>query len=333
MPMKNDRSDLPDVLIALERNVEKGFIKFFDLGFNIRDTLRELGWKSYLIDVSDPDIEDVLQEQDAVIICIAEYIRSENENAPSLFRSELDKLGIPYIGSTAAIIATYNNKYNVQKKLSEVGLCTPTSLLLNSDTHKDEITAFILEIGFPFILKPTVGIGGSEDVWFIENKKELKESLFRLLSGVKGEFLLQKYIDGPEFTIWINDDPGIGQPAIFEINTGESPIYSKDLKNSFGTDSEIGVWNEKLRLFGMNLYTDNILEKIRISAQQAHDALGAFGYSRIDIRLDGDDVVILEVNLTPRLYEEARESIGVGVSTSYGEILEQQIYLVLNKKI
>lgn len=210
----------------------------------------------------------------------------------------LDMLRIPYTGSDPLTLTTCLHKARTKEVLSYHNIPNPNFFLADSVSS---LSGFALN--FPVIVKP-LGEGSSKGIFnnsFINNKEELVKSLEEKIKEYDQSFIIEEYLPGREFTIGIL---GNGQSAevlpIVEINFDELPeslvpIYSFEAK-----------WVEDTRDNPLNIFTcpaninGKIGAKIKETALAAYNILNCKDWSRIDIRLDKNDIPnIIEVNPLP----------------------------------
>lgn len=188
----------------------------------------------------------------------------------------LNALKIPYThsGFVASLIG-------MNKKLSKLifeheGILCPKGRILNSNKFKT-----LKKYQFPIIIKPNDG-GSSVNILRINKKSDL------LKVKLKGDFLVEEFIEGREITVGILENKICG---ITEI-VYEEDFY--DYKNKYVNIAK-HVINPRL--------PKKIIGQLKKQTLQAHNCLGCNCLSRADYRYnDKDDkLYLLEINTQPGL--------------------------------
>ncbi|MDP6925474.1 MAG: D-alanine--D-alanine ligase [Rhodospirillales bacterium] len=161
----------------------------------------------------------------------------------------------------------------------------------------------------PFVIKP-LNEGSSVDVHIVQDHNDL--DLDGENWGYSGRVMVEKFIPGRELTVAVMNGQSL---AVTEISTGRE-FYDYDAKYEDG-----GSQHTVPAAIEQDVYD----EAMRISAR-AHDVLGCRGVSRADLRYDGDDLYMLEVNTQPgmtptSLVPEQAEYAGI----SFGELVSQLV--------
>lgn len=217
----------------------------------------------------------ILQQYDGVInLCYGFMEHSQDEIA-----SWLDNQRVNHLSSPGWIQRQVQDKLWVEKKAVQLGVQVPVSI-----QHKT-----VLEKQHTYILKPRFG-SCHHGIHILNG-----ESMSNLLqAGSFGNHILQEYIAGREFSVAvIPSDTGIDYkalPPVEIIPNSDRLIFVAG--NSFGGTS---------RSFSYNLDT-NIKEQMMTIASDFHKQLGLRYMSRMDFRLRGNDIFLLDVNAMPNLH-------------------------------
>ncbi len=188
----------------------------------------------------------------------------------------LNALKIPYThsGFVASLIG-------MNKKLSKLifeheGILCPKGRILNSNKFKT-----LKKYQFPIIIKPNDG-GSSVNILRINKKSDL------LKVKLKGDFLVEEFIEGREITVGILENKICG---ITEI-VYEEDFY--DYKNKYVNIAK-HVINPRL--------PKKIIGQLKKQTLQAHNCLGCNCLSRADYRYNekDDKLYLLEINTQPGL--------------------------------
>lgn len=193
----------------------------------------------------------------------------------------LEWLHIPFTGSGSAALALCRRKDRTSAVLAAAGVPVPRAGV------------------FPCIVKPADedGSAGIDEQSICENEEELARARAR----INGPVVIEEYLAGAEYTIslWGKDEPEYFSPAHMEFSNGlrVNTYASKwDIESpDFGCTRL--VYDLKL--------TPEFRSLLEDTARAAWRAVGARGYMRIDLRLDGDGIPrVLDVNPNPELGED-----------------------------
>lgn len=99
------------------------------------------------------------------------------------------KLGLP--GHDPKIVTVTNDKYEMRKILEKHQFSQVHFTIGNSP---DDIVAFGRRYGYPLILKPKNGVGSS-GIYYLKNEEQVH------CLELSGEFLIEEYLEGPEFSV------------------------------------------------------------------------------------------------------------------------------------
>ena len=219
----------------------------------------------------------------------------------------LDMLQIPYTGSDPLTLATCLDKARTKEILSYHNIPTAPFLIAN---ETDQIKN--INLTFPLFVKP-VWEGSSKGIFsscFVDNMKELKEQVERIITEYSQPALIEEFLSGREFTVAIlgNGDQAEVLPIV-EINyndfpDGFIPVYSYEAKWILDTkENPLDVFSCPAKL------TSEIETKIKQVALNAYKTLRCRDWSRIDIRMNADNVPnIIEINPLPGILPDPKEN-------------------------
>jgi D-alanine-D-alanine ligase len=240
-----------------------------------------------------------------IVFNIAEGFFGESREAQ--IPAMLDMLQIPYTGSDPLTLATCLDKARTKEILSYYNIPTAPFFIAN---EIDQIKNLILT--FPLFVKP-VWEGSSKGIFtssFVNNTKELSEQVERIIAEYSQPALIEEFLFGREFTVAIlgNGDEAEVLPIV-EIDykdfpEGFIPIYSYEAKWILDTKEN------PLDVFSCPAKLNPALEtKIRQVALNAYKTLRCRDWSRIDIRMNADNVPnIIEINPLPGILPDPKEN-------------------------
>ena len=230
---------------------------------------------------------DVLRDMQALTATLAEAKPDVVFNAlhgrfgeDGSIQGLLDMMALPYTNSGRVASALAMDKSVAKKIFAAEGIPVADDIIV---TRQEAETGDPLPR--PYVVKP-INEGSSVGVRIVregDNKSPLDDLGLSLDSPI----MVERYIPGQEVTVAILGERAL---AVTEITT-ERGFYDYDAKYADGgsihvlpADLSPAVYNRTLEI-----------------SLSAHKALGCRGVSRADLRLDGDDLYLLEINTQPGL--------------------------------
>jgi D-alanine-D-alanine ligase len=199
----------------------------------------------------------------------------------------LEIFGIPYSNSGVLGTAIAFHKPTCKKLAGLAGIRVIEGFDINKDDIKKINADSGLRMEYPFVIKPAAN-GSSVGVFLIFDEQDL--------ARVKGtdwvfddEVLIEKYIDGREFTTLVVDGKMIGTLEI----THKNRFYDYESKYDVGGSTHISSF-ELNRTAREDMY--------RMS-EAVFKACHCQGLARVDFRFDGSDVYFMEINTQPGMTE------------------------------
>ncbi|AXX64473.1 ATP-grasp domain-containing protein [Bombilactobacillus bombi] len=264
-------------------------------------------------------------------------IRSSSSILKAIGESEYDNFDaiIPATDYAIAVTAKvaqklkmYGNSYFAAKCARNKDLARKQFLKENVPSANFAVVKTLKEaqeasqlIGYPLILKPT-NTASSIDVFYIQNNEELKRKFNQITKlkksymdfKVRNEYILEEYLDGPEFSVelFLNND-SIEFAEVTEKHTTEPP-YFVELMHIFPTTIEI----------------QHKKEIIETAYQAARSLDFHSGPTHIEVKLTSSGPKIVEVNGRPGGDHITSDLI----YDSYGiNIFQKTIDLYLNNQV
>lgn len=232
----------------------------------------------------------------------------------------LEKNKIPFTGSGSKASHMCFDKTLAKKIVSEKGIATAPGLLLTTGSGGNYATAlpdFFKKHG-KIVAKP-VANGSSIGLHIIGDEKSLARAIDEIgKSEAFGHFLAEKFIVGRELTVGIIERGGKLvplPPSEVLLNAGASFDY--DGKYLGRGTTEITPAQ----------ITKDECEAAQKVALEAHRTLGCYGYSRTDVILRPEGVLLIETNTLPGLTKasfipQQLEAAGMTVQEFISEQLE-----------
>ena len=197
-----------------------------------------------------------------------------------VLQGALESLHVPYTGSGVLGSALSMDKTRSKRVWQSLGLPTPKFVALprGADVH-----AAAKEIGFPLIVKPACE-GSSVGVTRVFEEKDL-DAAVELAQKYPGDLLMETLIVGDELTVGMLGRQVL--PSIHIVPTGA--FYDYNAK----------YVAEDTRYICPGLEGE-AEASLRALALEAFDALGCFGWGRVDVMRDREGRNwLLEVNTAP----------------------------------
>jgi len=247
----------------------------------------------------------------------------------------LDMLQIPYTGSDPLTLATCLDKARTKEILSYYKIPTaPFFMAHEVDQVKN------VKLTFPLFVKP-LWEGSSKGIFsssYVTNRKELTEQVEKIISGYSQPALIEEFLSGREFTVAIlgNGDEAEVLPIV-EIDykdfpEGFIPIYSYEAKWILDTKEDpLNVFSCPAKL------SPELTIKIKQVALDAYKTLRCRDWSRIDVRLNSDNVPnIIEINPLPGILPDPKENscfpkAARTAGISYDEMLNKVLFVAARR--
>ncbi len=240
-----------------------------------------------------------------IVFNIAEGLNGVNRE--SQIPAMLEMLGIPYTGSDALTLGICLDKARAKEILSYHKI--PNAKFMIADKQKN---IPVNNFTYPVIVKP-VSEGSSKGIYsssFVNDHLHLTEEAEKILQHYNQPALIEEFLPGREFTVAIiGNGENINILPIIEIKFEKFPkdilpLYSYETKWILDTkESDFDVFECPANI-------DAELEsKICDIALKAYRILNCKDWSRVDIRLDGNNVPnIIEVNPLPGIMPDPTEN-------------------------
>ena len=266
-----------------------------------------------------------LQKPDLVF----NLVESVNDN-PTLFpamAAVLELLGIPFTGSGSLALAASTNKLLAKAAFRGAGLPTP-------DWRVFDGSPGFSAGGFapPWIVKPAFEDAsiGIDDCSLFDDERLMLAALPELwTTHSKRPLLVEKYIDGREFTIpLLQGRAGLETLPMVETDFSAFPP-AKPRIMGYRAKWHPGTFEyQNTPLVCVGDSESRLARALNPLAERACEAIGVSGYARVDFRVSGDGVAwILEVNANPCItqgsaFMTAAAAAGLSASGAVMRIVE-----------
>jgi D-alanine-D-alanine ligase len=241
---------------------------------------------------------------DTVILNLCEGLGgvtgAENQIPPIL-----DAQGFAYVGGDADNLAACLDKYATKQRLAAAGLPTAAAQLfpLQESTSGRDRIGEPLTLSFPLLVKTlyedcSVGLNPNSLVW---DEPALRAQVAYVHATYHQPALVERFLRGREFyvSLW-NDEHG--SIRVLAIAQGD---YSSAPDPSLAFDHFEAKWQGIYPSICPAPIDAALWQRISDTARAAYRLMGCRDYARVDLREDGDEVYILEVNPNPALHPTA----------------------------
>jgi len=199
----------------------------------------------------------------------------------------LELAGVPYVGSGVFASAVAMDKHHMKQLLSAAGLPVPGYVIVRAG---QAVPATVRDLGLPVFVKPARG-GSSIGITKVSSYDDLDAALAEAHRH-DPKALVEQAVSGREIECGVlagsNGMPEASLPAEIRV-TGGQDFY--DFEAKYLTDATEFDIPPQL--------PDETIDRIRALAVQAFEALDCEGLGRVDFFVDGDAVIVNEVNTMP----------------------------------
>ncbi len=252
-------------------------------GRAVLNALVHQGIDAHPFDPSEHSLEELVRREfDRAFIALHGRFGEDGS-----IQGALELLGIPYTGSGVLASALAMDKWRTKLIWQAVGISTPRFLVLDGHKEAEEV---IDTLGLPLIIKParegsTIGLSK------IKTLQEFSEA-YQLALKHDSIVLAEQFIEGKELTAAILGNKPLPLVRI-EVSGDLYDYQAKYLSND-------------TRYYCPSGLPDDLTEKIQHQALQAHNVLGCYGWSRVDVILDHDHrPFFLEANTSPGMTDHS----------------------------
>lgn len=208
-------------------------------------------------------------------------------------QSDLDQIGIPYVGSGAAASEIAMDKSDAKLLFAKAGIAIAPSITVTEAEWKrepDSIIESISALGMPLFVKASRG-GSSRGTVKVKEISALTSAMEEALS-FDSKVLIESGIDGAEVECAVLEIAGNPQASI----PGKVWI---DPQYEF-YDYQAKYLDGATRIDIPAPFSNEIIEKIRSYALIAFKAIGAKGLARVDFFVtQNGEIIINEINTMP----------------------------------
>lgn len=256
-------------------------------GKNVLDALLGQHYDAQPLDVAGPDeLLPALNAVDVVFNCLHGGVGEDGT-----LQALLDLGDIPYTGSGMLACGLAMDKLRAKRLFQQAGLAVADQAL----GRKPDATGFdawcaqtLNALGLPVVVKP-VCEGSSLGVEIVRKADDFHRACSQV-SQAFGAYFVEKYVSGKEITAGVLRVAG---------NDVVLPLLELRPRRTF-YDYEAKYTPGMTEFIVPAQVDEAVAAQVQTAALRAHEALGCFGYSRVDFRVSESGIpYALEVNTSP----------------------------------
>jgi D-alanine-D-alanine ligase len=239
-------------------------------------------------------------------------------------QSDLDQLGIPYVGSGAVASELAMDKSDAKKLFSAAGIAIAPGITVTESEWKsspESVIESIASLGLPLFVKASRG-GSSRGTVKVKELSTFTSAMEEALS-FDSKVLIESGIDGAEVECAVLEIDGSSQASI----PGKVWI---DPQYEF-YDYQAKYLDGATRIDIPAPFAAEIIEKIQSYALTAFKAIGAKGLARVDFFVTHNgEIIINEINTMPGFtrtsaYPKMWQATGIGYSEVITHLLKSAL--------
>jgi D-alanine-D-alanine ligase len=298
----------------------------------ICESLEKSGYKADSLNLkNDLDllIETLRRREMDVIFNLVESFHNESE--PEMFVAGLyDLFRVPYTGAGPKALGNCLDKISTKRLLNTYNIRVPDYFVVEPEgnTIPDRLS-------YPLIIKPVHedASAGIENDSVVYSKSELLRRIEYIHSIFKQGALIEEYVEGREFNVTVfGNNPPVTLP-VSEIDFSGMPDHLHNIV------SYQAKWVPEHEAYIHTVpvcpadIPEHLAQELRKTALSAVRIMGTRDYSRVDMRVNGDDdVYVLEVNPNPDISRDAGMMRAAGaIGWSHAETLKRIVELALER--
>jgi len=274
-------------------------------GRAVSEALTRLGLDAVAIDIQTDSVEqniELLKSQGLDCVFVALHGRFGEDGQ---IQEILEELHLPYSGSGVLASRLAMDKIASRRIFEKNGLAVPPCEVVEKSSYAAG-WSFNQRLPLPLVIKPATH-GSSIGLSIIDKIEELNQALDTAFA-FDNKVLIEQYIKGRELTVGVLDEQAL---PVIEI-IPKHRFFNYDAKYHAGMTDYI---------VPASLDAD-ITQRVQQAGLRAHQLLGCFGCSRVDIILNNANIpFVLEVNTIPgltaiSLLPKAARTVGI----EFGEL-------------
>ncbi len=277
-----------------------------DSAEEVAEALLQKGVTPALIPISEDTIDEISVINADVIFNLIEW---DGLDTPLTLQALalIESRGIPFTGPSLGTMTRLADKVKMKEALDIAGIPTPRWQLFTKGTEpiRDDFS-------YPVIMKLSwehCSVGLTRNA-IVDRQEELSGHVVEHIRTFRQPVYVEEFIEGREFQVTVLEQNGVPRalPAA-EI------VFARAGKDSFLTFES--RWDEEHPDYGLSSVkkadiSTTLKMRLKEISLAAHHILEFADYSRMDIRVRGEEPFILEANANPGLGDD--EDYGMTVS-------------------
>jgi D-alanine-D-alanine ligase len=233
----------------------------------------------------------------------------------------LECLDVPYVGAGVLASALCMDKVMFKDLMAHLGIPQVDYRAVREDefaSRSEEILGDLASLGLPVFVKPD-RLGSSVGIARVDDAGGLADALAQAFAHDSLAIVEAAAVGlEVECSVLGNDDPIASEPGEIVLAAGEAGWYDYEAKYTPGG----------MQLMVPARVSDSTRERIRELAVAAFKASGCAGLARVDFFVEGDRVLVNELNTMPgftqtSVYGSLFEASGI----PYAELLDRLVHL------
>jgi len=234
--------------------------------------------------------------------------------------SLIESLGIPFTGATTYNYFMVSDKVHMKRAFDRMHI--PTALWQSFYCGDEKVSSTLV---YPSIVKPALqhcSIGLSRDM-IVEKEEDVLEKVKLQMRRFSGHVFVEEFIDGREFHVAVLERDG--KP--FVLPPVEIAFKVSGTQAFLTYESRWDVAHpdyQQSNIFVPQTYEPKLTRKIKKICERIFVDLDYRDYMRVDMRVCGDDIFVLEANCNPGLGEDNESAITLAhraIGMSFDEFL------------
>ena len=253
-------------------------------GKQVYEAFLEGGRPAVLMEIDD--IDDLASRLDEIEVAFIALHGGDGEDGT--VQQLLQDHGIPYAGSGPKASSIGMDKLETKKVLANVGIPVPRAMSYSGEDMALFAEEVLKEFSLPLVVKAQ-GQGESIGVKLAKDVRDLVPT-FEVLHKEFGRFFVDEFISGREFTV-----------PVLRIDGEDTvlPIIEVRSKTEF-FNFEAKYTGDNFEVIIPAPLDEPTAERIRDVTLRTHQAIGCWGFSRVDVLLSASgDPYVIEINTLP----------------------------------
>ena len=279
--------------------------RYVDTDIDTEDSAKEVAQaleaKGAMVDlfpIREDTIETISTIQTDVIFNVIEWDGHDLEK--NLLAMDLiERLGVPFTGSTRDVIEKTSNKRLMKTFLNQNNLPTPIWQIF--ETGQEDIRP---DFCYPVIVKTTLihcSIGLGRDA-IAQNKSDLSSIVQRMVLEFGQPVFAEEFIVGREYQVTLLEK----QEGLVVLPPAEITFKTQGTEAFLSYESRWVEDSHDFHTSGVKVaeVTEELLKRFEDISVKAFRLFGIRDYSRLDIRVRDSEIFILEANSNPGLGDD-----------------------------